>query len=261
MERDAEADRHAVEAAARDCGVVIDQHTDAKTLRAALDAASPDGVFGDDRLPKRIERIDATKKCDGVEKVEKVVEKVAGRRIDRIDVACGDAVATAKTAARRAARRKRRALEDCERLLDASRRASRSQTTWDSAPSSIGGATRRRGGCWRDGGGGASPRRRAGGSRRARCVWRRARRRRAPPWKRARRSRTKTKTTARGSGARASDAADDERTVRVRVEVAVEAKTTTTTAREDAGANEPDGREAGGRAEGGVGRLRADEGG
>ena len=132
MERDAEADRHAVEAAAREFGVVIDQHTDAKALRAALDAASPDGVFGDDRLPKRIERIDAT--CDGVKKEKVVVEKVvAGRRIDRIDVACGDAVATAKTAARRAARRKRRALEDFERLLDASRRASRSKTTWEDA--------------------------------------------------------------------------------------------------------------------------------
>lgn len=132
MERDAEADRHAVEAAARECGVVIDQHTDAKALRAALDAASSDGVFGDDRLPKRIERIDATD--DGVKKEKVVVEKVvAGRRIDRIDVACGDAVATAKTAARRAARRKRRALEDFERLLDASRRASRSKTTWEDA--------------------------------------------------------------------------------------------------------------------------------
>mgnify|MGYP001330324884 CR=1 FL=1 len=77
-------------------------------------------------------RIDAT--YDGVKKEKVVVEKVvAGRRIDRIDVACGDAVATAKTAARRAARRKRRALEDFERLLDASRRASRSKTTWEDA--------------------------------------------------------------------------------------------------------------------------------
>ena len=127
MERDAEADRLAVEAAARDIGFVIDENTDAKALRAALDAASPDGVFGDDRLP---EKNDATAASAGV-----VVVVVAGRRTE---TACGDAVATAKTAARRAARRKRRALEDFERLLASSRRVSRSKTTWEDAERRLG---------------------------------------------------------------------------------------------------------------------------
>ena len=181
------------------------------------------------------------KKCDGVEKVEKVVEKVAGRRIDRIDVACGDAVATAKTAARRAARRKRRALEDFERLLDASRRASRSKTTWEDAERRLRDAPEWRR-CCGDGGDRGEYLEDAKALFAARAVRLAAREADArAAMEEGEALRTKTKTTARGSGARASAAADDERTVRVRVEVAVEAKTTTTTAREDAGANEPDG--------------------
>ena len=229
-----------MEAAARECGVVIDQHTDAKALRAALDAASPDGVFGDDRLPKRIERIDAT---TTVSKKKKSSSKKSSRAEDRQD--------------RRRVRRRGRDGEDGgeTRGAEETTRAGGFRTSAGrvEARVEVEDDVGRRGRRLRD----ARRWRRCCGdggergeyledakalfaARAVRLAAREAEARAAMEEGEA--LPDEDEDGPRGLGARASDAADDdERTVQVRVEVAVEAKTTTTTAREDAGANEPDG--------------------
>ena len=241
MERDAEADRHAVEAAARECGVVIDQHTDAKALRAGLTRRPPTassetidsrrGSRGSTRRDVRRcqKRKSRRRKSRGAEDRQ---DRRRVRRRGRDGEVGGEtrgAEETTRAGGFRASAGRVEARVEVEddvgrRRATIARRAGVAQMLRRRGRSR--GVPRRREGVVR-GARGAFGGARGGGARRH------GRGRGAPGRRRRRR---------RGAGSEGSDAADDdERTVQVRVEVAVEAKTTTTTAREDAGANEPDG--------------------
>ena len=119
MEVLAAEDRAAVEAAAAKIGFEIVAN---ETTRDALMAA----VCGKASLPARATGENGDEEVDG----EEEVDGARPRRVDskeedeeeRLRVACGDAVVAAKERARRAARRKERALDDFYHLLRSRRR-------------------------------------------------------------------------------------------------------------------------------------------
>ena len=119
MEVLAAEDRAAVEAAAAKVGFEIVAN---ETTRDALMAA----VRGKASLPARAtgdngdEEVDEEEELDGAR--PRRVDSKEEDEEERLRVACGDAVVAAKERARRAARRKERALDDFYHLLRSRRR-------------------------------------------------------------------------------------------------------------------------------------------
>ena len=244
MERDAEADRHAVEAAARECGVVIDRHTDANAPAPRSTRRPPTASSETIDSPKRIERIDAgAKKCDATSKKSKKSSKKSRG---------GGSTGSTSRAATRSRRRRRR--RDARRGgNDARWRISSAAGRVEARVEVEDDVGRRRATIARRAGVAQMLRRRGRSAdeyledakalfaaRAGRLAAREAEARAAMEEGEALPDEDEDDGAGLGERGRATPPTTT-RTVRVRVEVAVEAKTTTTTAREDAGANEPDG--------------------